>query len=172
MSNLSTTLREQLRMSSKQCSCCKVEKDVSLFSKNISRKDGLHPSCKECKNKGNLKYRQNNREKEVQYSRKYYQQIGRFETDKLREREAKRRASKLKATPSWLSESQLLAIKCKYSLATMFTKCSEVPYAVDHIVPLRGKTVCGLHVPWNLQVITVEENLKKSNKLQGELSYA
>jgi 5-methylcytosine-specific restriction endonuclease McrA len=109
-------------------------------------------------------------EKEVQYSRNYYRQIGRFETDKLREREARRRASKLKATPSWLSKSQLTAIKCKYSLAIMFTKCSGVPYVVDHVVPLRGKTVSGLHVPWNLQVITATENLKKSNKLQGDIS--
>lgn len=141
-----------------------------MFSKNISRKDGLHPSCKECKNKGNQKYHSNNRDKEAQYSRQYYKNIGKFETAKVRARSAKRRANKNQATPKWLNESQLVAINCKYSVAAMLTKNSSVSYVVDHIVPLKGKTVCGLHVPWNLQVITAVNNLKKSNKLIGDIN--
>ncbi len=68
------------------------------------------------------------------------------------------------ATPKWLTPEDKLEIRLKYRLAIEMTRRTGVRYAVDHIVPLLGDTVSGLHVPWNLEVITQEENLKKSNK--------
>jgi 5-methylcytosine-specific restriction endonuclease McrA len=69
------------------------------------------------------------------------------------------------ATPKWITTGQKLAMRQLYLQAMELTKLTGERYVVDHIVPLISDEVCGLHVPWNLRVITQEENLKKSNKL-------
>jgi hypothetical protein len=69
------------------------------------------------------------------------------------------------ATPKWLTRKQKEEIKQLYVIAVTMTKTTGERYVVDHIVPLISNEVCGLHVPWNLRVITQEENLQKSNKL-------
>lgn len=61
------------------------------------------------------------------------------------------------ATPSWLSDAQINYI------IKLYEKASEKGMEVDHIIPINGKGVCGLNVPWNLQLLTPEENRKKSN---------
>lgn len=78
---------------------------------------------------------------------------------------AKRRASKLQATPIWLSPGHCCEIKTMYIMAETMTQEQGVKYHVDHIVPLQGKTVCGLHVPWNLQIIRAADNISKGNRL-------
>lgn len=80
-------------------------------------------------------------------------------------RTAARRARKLKATPAWLSEGQLDAIRKIYSECAMLSKQTGIAHHVDHIVPLKGRLVCGLHVPWNLQILTALDNLRKNNRL-------
>jgi hypothetical protein len=79
---------------------------------------------------------------------------------------AKRRASKLQRTPSWLTEFDLLKIKCYYQVAAMRTRESGENWHVDHIIPLQGKNVCGLHVPSNLQIIPAIENMRKNNHFE------
>ena len=69
------------------------------------------------------------------------------------------------ATLKWLTPAERLQMRELYVQARKLTELTQERYVVDHIVPLRGESVCGLHVPWNLRVITQEENLKKSNKL-------
>lgn len=90
--------------------------------------------------------------------------------DRRRFSGAKRRASKLNATPSWLTENDWMEIRRYYKVASFLTEKTGVKYCVDHIHPLQGENVCGLHVPWNLQVLTDAENTSKGNKLNHSLS--
>ena len=76
-----------------------------------------------------------------------------------------RRRKHRQATPPWLTQTQKAQIREMYKTAMTLTKLTGEQYVVDHIIPLRSDAVCGLHVPWNLRVITREENLAKSNKL-------
>jgi 5-methylcytosine-specific restriction endonuclease McrA len=76
-----------------------------------------------------------------------------------------RRRRHREATPVWLTKDERLKMRELYVQARKLTALTNEQYVVDHIVPLQGETVCGLHVPWNLRVITQEKNLKKSNKL-------
>lgn len=76
--------------------------------------------------------------------------------------DSKRRAAKHLAMPIWADKH---AIATKYAEAKQMSQLCGQIYCVDHIVPLRSAVVCGLHVPWNLQVISKVENTKKGNKL-------
>jgi hypothetical protein len=78
---------------------------------------------------------------------------------------AKRRAARIERTPSWLNDDDYWVIKETYHLAKLRTKLFGFKWHVDHIVPLQGKLVSGLHVPTNLQVIPWLDNQKKHNKV-------
>lgn len=171
----------------KVCSKCGLTKDLSSFSK---LRGGTRPDCKSCqssyakkyyhKNKERIrenqaKYVNDNREKLHESNRRrYHENKEKYtatnkewrgnNTDKINASSAKRHAQKLKAMPSWLSDQDKESIKSIYSLCRKLTQDTGVDHHVDHIVPLRGDNVCGLHVHWNLQVVTAEENISKGNK--------
>jgi 5-methylcytosine-specific restriction endonuclease McrA len=69
-----------------------------------------------------------------------------------------------KAVPKWLTQEHVEAIRLMYQEAKRLTRETGIPMVVDHIVPLRGKNVCGLHIPSNLQIITKQANAQKGNK--------
>ncbi len=81
---------------------------------------------------------------------------------------ANRRARQSNATPPWLTSDQKKEIRQLHKqAATMFDSEGRVAH-VDHIIPLRGKEVCGLHVPWNMRIVTIEENSTKGNRVRDQ----
>lgn len=79
---------------------------------------------------------------------------------------AKRRATKLNATPPWLTKKQNLEIKEFYIMAKELEKVLPWKQHVDHIIPLKHNKVCGLHAPWNLQILSAKMNLEKNNHFE------
>lgn len=123
-----------------------------------------------------LNYREDNKEILAEKARNYYSlnrnnciarlnEYRKNNPEKFTALNAKRRVAKLKATPKWLSKEHLEEIEELFLCARMFKLYTGEEYHVDHIVPLQGKNACGLHVPWNMQVIPAKENLSKSNKI-------
>jgi len=84
--------------------------------------------------------------------------------DKRNANLANYRFTKIKGTPNWLDVTQKVEIDAIYLFCDALKKCG-LNYHVDHIIPLRGKNVNGLHTPWNLQVIHATENIKKGNRI-------
>ena len=153
----------------KQCSRCDTVKSFEFFPKKKENKDGYHSHCKQCRSeydrsryssKDRSEAYHSNLETERQARREYYSN----NKEDYYSRKAKRRAELLNRTPAWLTEHDLLHIKCIYSVCSMLNKEGTGPYEVDHIVPLQGKSVSGLHVPSNLRVVSRFENRSKGNK--------
>jgi hypothetical protein len=78
---------------------------------------------------------------------------------------ARRRAAETSAVPPWLHAIHKAQIQEFYDIALARSTQTGIRHHVDHIVPLRGNGVNGLHVPWNLQILTEFENCSKHNKL-------
>jgi cytochrome c553 len=118
-----------------------------------------------------LKYYQNNSETRREAARSYRRnnpEAANKATREYRKRNpaliaahcSGRRASILNATPKW---ADLQVIKQFYFECRKISKQTGIVHQVDHIIPLKNKYVCGLHVPCNLQIITATENRRKKN---------
>ena len=175
----------------KFCGRCQTEKEASAFSRRklASGNYSLQPWCKSCykentkvwrkekwasdeewknaQKKKASEYRKNNPEfvkkiekRQREVSRKHYQDN---KADYIA-KDAERRARKVKATPKWLSKSDREHIKRIYKVRQKVSDKTGVEHHVDHIVPLKGDSICGLHVPWNLAIIPAKMNLSKGDK--------
>ena len=139
----------------KECSTCKETKPYTEFYKCNRYKDNYFGQCKFCINEKRKERRNRINQKQRTYyqnNKQYYITKGRLRAKGIRQ-----------AKPKWLTTDHKWMIDEIYELRDLRSSITGVEHHVDHIVPLKGKHCCGLHVPWNLRVITAEENLSKSN---------
>ena len=79
---------------------------------------------------------------------------------------ARRKAAMLQRIPKWLTPIDFERINNEYRVAKLLSKLTGSSWHVDHIIPLQGKLVSGLHVPSNLKAIPAKENMAKNNKFE------
>ena len=159
----------------KTCVRCLETKPVLEFHKNKAASDGHQRLCKECHALKNAEWLKANHETESpkrnEYRRAYYvknkeQELVKLHAyyrqnyDKYYEKMVWRSRRVRKATPPWADREKIKAIYKE--AASMRSKGLDV--SVDHVIPIAGKLVCGLHVHSNLEIIKSADNKSKSNK--------
>jgi len=169
----------------KKCTKCGIDKPIDMFHKQEKGKYGRRGSCKACfseyskermknpvikkrydafnaefrKNNPNYgkKWRNENAEHSKEYQKRWLVMNRHIHNAKC----AKRRAAQLNATPKWANQE---SIKSLYSLASFLNMATfSNGYHIDHIIPLQGKNVCGLHVENNLSILRAFDNRSKGN---------
>lgn len=165
----------------KRCNVCHEEKSLTEFTKDKHQPDGLDRKCRKCKadiyatidkderSKWRREYYEAHKAheltlsavykaKHVDYYKAYIAEYYQKFPERGAAKTAKYRATKLKATPIWITFEQL------EEMQKIYENCPK-GYHVDHIIPLQGKEVKGLHVPWNLQYLPAKVNQAKGNRL-------
>lgn len=157
------------------CKSCKKEHQRARRQKALQdpqKAEKLQARVKASRNKGkeratqrNREYRKENADKRREYNRTFVETNREwylaYKRDWARKNKkgalysARRRTAKLKATPPWVDRK---------AIDQIYEQCPP-GYEVDHIHPLQGINFCGLHVPWNLQYLTIAENRRKKNRL-------
>ena len=187
---------------SSTCSVCREVKDSASFFKAAKSKTGCSNRCKSCE----AEYRTKRKSQKSAYAKAYtasatykkrradkrreatlermqtkitaFEQLTDTTLRRWRLNAATRYVHRLQATPRWLDAAQKQRTLEIYAATQHLQELTATVYHVDHIVPLRGDTVCGLHVWWNLQPLTERANVSKQNLFyptmypqQGEVAF-
>ena len=177
----------------KQCCTCKEAKELSEFYRvwnNQRNKHYYRSLCKKCDKAQALQWHFDNHERSKKKSRQWHEankelanakrkEAYRAEDSEVRQAKrkeyyeankamyvynsAKRKRHVKRATPEWADQE---CIKARYVLSKYLTELDGRQRHVDHIIPLRGELVSGLHVHDNLQILLAEDNLSKSNNYE------
>jgi hypothetical protein len=153
----------------KNCTSCKQYKNIDEFGTYVHKRTNkiyINSRCKLCANRIATQHQKTNPNKKVNTSRWAIKNKDKIKIKNRKHRlanlqkyaakEAKRRACKLQQTPKW---ADIKAIE------QFYLNCPK-GYHVDHIIPLQGKNVRGLHVLENLQYLPAKENISKKNKFE------
>jgi transcription elongation factor Elf1 len=174
-------------MDTKECTKCGEVKPLAEYVKKAASKDGLYPSCKDCgrafrslrKRQISDAYREwaaNNKEHRAAYNMQWksknkealtaYNKMYSIENrDICNAGSARYKAAKVSQTPSWANDQLIAAY---YKEAKRLEELTGIQFHVDHIIPLQGELVSGLHVETNLQLLPAHENIGKSNSFDPE----
>ena len=109
-----------------------------------------------------IRWKKANPEKVAEYARKTKEN----NRARIVANKAAYRANRKNRTPAWLTDFDRLKIRCIYSVASMLKRENKEGWEVDHIIPLCGEKVSGLHVPGNLWFVKASENRYKNNKYE------
>ncbi len=164
-------------MSMKTCTKCGEAKPLTAFNRQAGTKDGLKYLCRECHKLQHRQYSALNATTEVQRARTWnaqnpeakatHQAAWRTKNrDRVAALTAKRKAAKLNATPPWADQAKINAV---YEEAAAL-RALGLDVHVDHVVPLQGREVSGLHVHTNLQLLLADDNQRKGSKFAVSVS--
>lgn len=173
----------------KPCGRCHEAKPLADFGVRRASPDGLAHTCKECVKERSHQWRldhpgahqqwyQENKEHKAVYWAAWqeknkertsanYKAWATANKDRVTALSAKRKAIKRSAVAPWIDHDAVRAI---YAEAARLTAETGVRHEVDHVIPLQGELVCGLHWEGNLQVLTKVENIRKSNRFDTGVS--
>ena len=157
-------LSAKCKKCAKKVTQARKEKDPTKFLKKQKEHQAKYRSGLE--GEALVQYRKKDAERSKEYRKKNPDKIKQWwseNVDKSRHYNAMRRARRIQATPEWLTEDHHQQIKAIYVHAKECEVLTGDKYHVDHIVPLKGENISGLHVPWNLQVLPADLNIAKSN---------
>lgn len=160
----------------KTCTKCQQTKGFDGFYKRSRSPDGFEAWCKVCRLEHNRQWVAKNKDRHGELTRSWYNRNKDQHLVNSKEWYSSNKHRKLatvtareqrckQATPTWANKESIVNI---YKEAQRLTRETGVQHDVDHIIPLQGKTVSGLHVPENLQVIPSAENKRKAAKFNQE----